>query len=159
MILREARGRDRHDAELTESAYWPDGQDEHGPVPFSLTDYPEIANKGHAMAFAANAHNITNHSCEIDGDTAWCESYVMGGLLSHDGKTCKIAMGRYADQLERRGGEWRIKWRRSIVEMVCEGDASWLESPAIKGFIKGARSRDDVSYQRPVVIGTPTERW
>ncbi len=158
-IYREARGRDRHDAALTASAYWPDGQDEHGPVPFSLSDYPEIANKGHAFAFAANAHNITNHLCEIEADSAFCESYVMGGLLSHDGQTCKIAMGRYVDQLERRNGEWRILWRRSIVDMSLEGDASWLEADAIRGFLKGERSQGDVSYQRPVKVGEPAARW
>lgn len=158
-IVREARGRDRHDAELTASCYWPDGQDEHGPVPYSLADYPELANVGHAAAFAGNAHNITNHSCEIDGDTAYAESYVVGGLLSLDGTTCKIAMGRYVDQLERRNGEWRILLRRSIIDMVAEGDASWLHSGPVKGFLKGLRSREDVSYGRPVHIGAPAERW
>lgn len=159
VIYREARGRDRHDAELTASCYWPDGMDEHGPVPFSFKDYPELANQGHAAAFAANCHNITNHNCELDGDDAYCESYVVGGLLSLDGKTCKIAPGRYVDHLQRRDGEWRILWRRSIVDMVVEGDASWLEADALKGFLKGARSKDDVSYQRPIVVGGSGPRW
>ena len=70
-IVRESRGRDRHDAELTASCYWPEGADEHGPVPFPATEYPEIANLGHAGAFAANQHNLANHICEIDGDTAF----------------------------------------------------------------------------------------
>lgn len=158
-IVRESRGRDRHDAELTASCYWPEGADEHGPVPFPLKDYPEIANKGHAAAFAANQHNLANHSCEIDGDTAYCETYVVGGLLSLDGETCKLACGRYMDQLERRNGEWRILWRRSTVEMVAEGDATWLQSDPVKGFLKGVRSREDLSYQRPYVVGSPGARW
>ena len=158
-IVREARGRDRHDAELTASCYWPEGMDEHGPVPFSLAEYPQIANRGHAAGFAANQHNIANHTCEIHGDTATCESYVIGGLLSLDGATCKLAMGRYIDHLERRNGEWRILWRRSTVEMVAEGDASWLQSDPVQGFIKGTRDRSDVSYQRPVRVGENTARW
>lgn len=38
-IIRESRGRDRHDTELTASCYWPDGGDEHGPEPVSATEY------------------------------------------------------------------------------------------------------------------------
>lgn len=159
VIIRESRGRDRHDAELTASCYWPDGADEHGPVPFSATEYPEIANQGHAAAFAANQHNLANHLCEIDGDTAYCETYVVGMLLALDGQTCTVAAGRYMDQLERRNGEWRILWRRSTVEMASVGDATWLQSPPVKGFLKGTRDREDLSYQRPYVIGGPGARW
>ncbi len=31
-IVREARGRDRQDVELTASCYWPEGSDEHGAI-------------------------------------------------------------------------------------------------------------------------------
>ncbi|MFA7585015.1 MAG: nuclear transport factor 2 family protein [Novosphingobium sp.] len=158
-IVREARGRDRHDAELTASCYWPEGYDEHGPQPTPALEYPERANAGHKAFFAANAHNITNHTCAIAGDTAYCESYVVGGLLSLDERTCKIAMGRYIDQMERRDGEWRILRRRSTVEMVCEGDATWLHSPAVKGFLRGLRTRDDISYKRPVAVDPDDPRW
>lgn len=159
VIVRESRGRDRHDAELTASCYWPEGADEHGPIPLPATEYPEQANAGHAAAFAMNQHNLASHSCEIDGDTAYCETYVVGMLLSLDGQTCTVAAGRYMDQMERRDGEWRILWRRSTVEGAMQGDASWLHSPAVKGFLKGTRDRADPSYHRPYVIGGPGARW
>lgn len=159
VIIRESRGRDRHDAEVTASCYWPEGADEHGPLPFPATEYPEIANKGHAFAFAMNQHNLANHSCEIDGDTAFCETYVVGTMLSHDGLTCTMAAGRYMDQLEKRNGEWRILWRRSTVETAMQGDASWLQTPPVKGFLKGTRDRGDLSYERPYVIGGKSTRW
>ena len=159
VIVRESRGRDRHDTELTASCYWPEGADEHGPVPFPATEYPELANKGHAGAFAMNQHNLANHSCEIDGDTAYCETYVVGTMLSHDKLICTVAAGRYMDQLEKRNGEWRILWRRSTVETAMQGDASWLHEPPVKGFLKGTRDREDLSYQRPYVIGGPGARW
>jgi hypothetical protein len=158
-ITREARGRDRFDAALTSSCYWEDGADEHGTVVTPGPEYGEKANAGHQMAFAANCHNLTNHLCEIDGDTAYCETYVIGGLLSHDKKSCKLAMGRYFDQLERRNGVWKIKRRRGTVDMVVEGDASWLSSPAVRGFMKGQRSKDDPSYQRPIEFNSAHERW
>src|SRR5580704_5679473 len=83
-LTREARGRDRHDAE-----------DEHGLFITPGPQYGEKANAGHRAVFSGNSHNLTNHSCQIDGDVAYCETYVMGGLLSLDQKTCKIALGRY----------------------------------------------------------------
>lgn len=158
-IMREARGRDRFDAALTASCFWEDGADEHGRTVTSGPEYGERANAGHRGAFSANSHNLTNHVCEINGNVAYCETYVMGGLLSHDHKTCKIAMGRYFDQLERRNGVWKILRRRGSIDMVVEGDASWLQSPPVKGFMKGQRSKDDPSYQRPIEFGSGHERW
>lgn len=158
-LVREARGRDRHDAELTKSCYWEDGVDEHGPVITPGPLYGERANAGHRGAFSANSHNLTNHTCELEGDVANCETYVMGGLMSLDQKTCKIALGRYVDRLERRNGEWRIKLRRCLIDMVAEGDASWLHSGAVTGFLKGLRSKDDASYQRPIALTPGGERW
>lgn len=159
VIVRESRGRDRHDTDIIGSCYWPEGADEHGPVPFPATEYPAIANQGHVGAFSMNQHNLANHTCEIDGDTAYCETYVVGTMLSHDGLTCTMAAGRYMDQLEKRGGEWRILWRRSTVETAMQGDATWLHQPPVKGFLKGTRDREDLSYHRPYEIGGAGARW
>jgi hypothetical protein len=158
-LTREARGRDRHDAELTASCYWEDGEDEHGLSVTPGPQYGEKANAGHRAVFSGNSHNLTNHSCQIDGDVAYCETYVMGGLLSLDQKTCKIALGRYIDQLERRHGEWKIKLRRTVIDMSAEGDASWLHTPVMAGFLKGLRSKEDPSYRRPVRGTATDERW
>ncbi len=158
-ITRESRGRDRHDMEMITGCYWEDGADEHGPVITPGPKYGDRANAGHRAGFSANSHNLTNHTCDIDGDVAYCETYVVGGLLSLDQKTCKIALGRYVDRLERRGGEWKIKLRRTVIDMVAEGDASWLQSPAIAGFLKGMRSKEDPSYRRSTRLTPAEERW
>ncbi len=157
-LVRESRGRDRHDAKMTSNCYWEDGADEHGTYVSPGPKYGEEANAAHVAGFAGNAHNLCNHSCEIEGDVANCETYVVGGLLSLDGKTCKIALGRYMDRLERRNGEWKIKLRRSIIDMVAEGDASWLQAPVLKGFLKGLRSKEDASYQRPIRLNDPQDK-
>ena len=68
-------------------------------------------------------------------------------------------MGRYMDQMERRNGEWRILNRRSTVEMAVEGDATWLASDAVKGFLRGTRDTTDVSYQRPIAFDGSGRRW
>jgi hypothetical protein len=159
VIIRESRGRDRHDVELIASCYWPEGADEHGPTPFPASDYPEIANKQHVGMSGMNQHNLANHTCEIQGNVAYCETYTVGTFLSLDQQTCTIAVGRYMDQLEKRGDEWRILWRRSTVETAMQGEAAWLNRPAVKGFLKGTRDREDLSYHRPYEIGGAGARW
>src|SRR4051794_12410063 len=80
-IARHARGHDRHDAELLTSAYHDDGVDEHGYTVNSGPAYAEWANATHGATSASHLHHVTTHTCEIDGDVAHCESYVMVALL------------------------------------------------------------------------------
>lgn len=150
-IQRECRARDRQDVDQIASCWWPEGIDEHGPVLNRAPDYPSRANAGHAANFNMTSHNITNHLCEIDGNIAYCESYVVGGLFWLDGKTTTIAFGRYLDQLEKRNGEWRLLTRRCTIEMSADTDGSWVHSDNVKGFLKALWSKEDPSYERPIV--------
>lgn len=160
-IVRESRARDRQDIEMMESCWWEDGIDEHGPTLIKVPDYAARTNAGHAAHFHLTSHNITNHLCEIEGDTAHCESYVVGGLFWLDSKTTTIAMGRYLDRLEKRNGEWRMLTRRCTIEMTADADASWVHSKFVKGFLKGLWSKEDPSYERPFIAKPKTEgvRW
>lgn len=160
-IQRESRARDRQDLDQIAGCWWEDGVDEHGPVMTGMPDYPAKANLGHAMNFNMTSHNITNHLCEIDGDTAYCESYVIGGLYWLDGKSTTIAFGRYLDQLEKRDGEWRMLTRRCTIEMSADTDGTWVHSKNIQGFLKAIWSKEDPSYERPIVAKPRSEgvRW
>lgn len=149
-IQRESRARDRQDVDQINGCWWPEGVDEHGAVISKAPDYAERANMGHAMNFNLTSHNITNHLCELDGDTAYCESYVIGGLNWLDGKNTTIAIGRYIDQMEKRDGEWRILTRRCTIEATADADGTWIHSKNVKGFLKGLWSKDDPSYERPI---------
>ncbi|MFF1569625.1 nuclear transport factor 2 family protein [Streptomyces sp. NPDC058293] len=116
----------------------------------------------HTAAASLHTHNITTHTCEIDGDTAHAESYVLVGLLHHDGKTGQLMSGRYLDGLERRDSIWRITVRRSTVELALTAGVSLLQSSFFQkqGFIKGTRNKDDPSYQRPLRLdGAGVARW
>jgi hypothetical protein len=106
-------------------------------------------------------HNITTHNCEIEGDVAHAESYVLVGLLNPDGRSVRLINGRYVDRLEKRAGLWKIALRRCTVDLLLAGDASILEMPQFKagGFIRGARDATDVSYQRPLSLDHPVGRW
>lgn len=164
-IQRESRARDRQDSDQIAACWWPEGIDEHGAFTHRMPDYPERANQGHRMNFHMTSHNITNHLCEIEGDTASCESYVIGGLRWLDeaerGGKASIAFGRYLDRLEKRNGEWRMLVRRCTIELTADADGSWIHSAAVKGFLKPQWSHEDPSYERPIVPKRPDEgvRW
>ncbi|SPM38144.1 hypothetical protein BN2156_02180 [Mycobacterium numidiamassiliense] len=161
-IARHARGCDRHDADLISAAYYEDGIDEHGFAVNSGPDYGDWANKTHAETSIVHTHNITTQSIEIDGDTAHAESYVIVVLIGPDGGSAQFITGRYLDRLERRDGQWRIVVRRSTVEGMFLADARVLQSKFFKekGYLVGTRDRQDLSYERPLTIGSPAPaRW
>lgn len=161
-IARHARGCDRHDEELLASAYHVDGVDEHGATRNLGPEYAAFINASHAATSQAHTHNITTHSCEIDGDTAHAESYVLVALLSVDGGNATFMSGRYLDRLEKRDGSWRIAARRSLVDLVLHGSAALLQLPAFRaqGYPKGTRDTSDSSYQRPLDLDIPPPaRW
>jgi SnoaL-like domain len=161
-INRHARGSDRHDIDLLASAYTEYGIDEHGSTINAGQDYPAWANDVHAASSASHMHHVTTHSCEIDGDEAHAESYVLVALVSPDMSTATVMFGRYLDRLERQDGTWRIALRRSTVELAFSADASILQSQFFTSqhYIRGTRATSDLSYQRPLRLeDRPPERW
>jgi hypothetical protein len=84
-IMSHSRGHDRHDSDLLTAAYHADGVDQHGTAVNPGPEYAAWMNPVHAAGSQVHSHNITTHLCEIEGDTAHCESYVLVCLLNHDG--------------------------------------------------------------------------
>jgi hypothetical protein len=161
-VARHARGCDRHDVDLIAAAYHSDGVDEHGFAVNSGHDYGAWANATHAQTSSVHTHNITTHSCEIDGDTAHAESYVLVILIGRDTTSAQFITGRYLDRLERRDHQWRIVVRRSTVEGMFVADARVLQSKFFreKGYLVGTRDRSDLSYARPLTLDiSAPARW
>jgi len=160
-IARHAHGHDRHDADILAGAYHADGVDEHGYAINNASEYAQWANAAHAAGSQSHTHNITTHTCEIDGDIAHCESYVLVCLLNNDGKTARMISGRYIDRLERRHGAWKIALRRTTVDVLLAGDATILQAPAFReqGYARGMRDRRDIAYQRPLGLEETPARW
>jgi len=159
VIMRHARGVDRHDAELMDSCYHGDGVAAYGATIVPAREHSQWSKEAHRDRFTLHAHNITTHTCEIDGDVAYCESYVLGAFLSPDQKRTSLVGGRYIDQLERRDGEWKIAVRRAMTDLAVEGDASFLGAFRGRPVEPEFWSKDDVSYQRPVDLSVPSPRW
>lgn len=159
-INRNARGNDRFDVDLVTSSYHPDGVHELGRRQISGREYGEHANQAHRALFDANLHNVTMHTCEIDGDVAHAESYSVGIFLDTGAETGRILAGRYLDRLEKRDGEWRIMLRRATVEIALEGKATLPNGVKLpgSGYLRGERDRTDPSYARPLVADGG-DRW
>jgi hypothetical protein len=159
-IVRNSRGNDRFDTDLVVGSYHPDGVHELGREAISGPKYGEHANHAHGAMCEQNMHHVTMHSCEIDGDVAHAESYVIGLFLDKGAETSRILSGRYIDRLEKRDGAWRIAVRRATVEIILEGPASTLNTQAFRerGYLKGSRDETDLSYVRPLTL-EGGERW
>ena len=158
---RHARGCDRYDSDLLASAYHADGLDEHGYAVNPGPKYAEWANATHAERFQTHTHNIFQQVCEIDGDVAHCETYVIGMFKDKESETSRFLYGRYVDRLERRDGEWKMTVRRSPVDGLLVGNASMLISPIFlqQGYVQGMQDGRDLSYQRPLTLKSPATRW
>jgi SnoaL-like domain len=147
-----SRGVDRHDIAIILDAYHRDAIDEHGNTVNLAPDFPNWVNKIHDLDYSLHLHNITTHNCEVIGDVAHCESYVIFGLSSKDEKTVRLGGGRYLDRMERRVGVWKIAHRRTMIDWMIVGDNTLFNSPGFKsrGFPKGKTNREDDSYDRPL---------
>lgn len=157
-INRQSRGHDRHDLGLMAEVYLSDGIDEHGPNVKAAAEYGNWANAVHSAAFDQHTHNITTHTCDINGDTAHCESYVI--VEGRKGAVTTLMGGRYLDRLERHDGQWKIALRRCTVEWTLHGDGSALKSGNFAGFVKGTWDRQDPSYARPMTFDDRSaQRW
>jgi SnoaL-like domain len=161
VIHQQSRGVDRHDTELVADAFHENSWDEHGAQLTPGKQYGHWANDTHSKGSQINMHHITTHTCEIDGEVAHAESYVIGLMLNHDGVTARLLAGRYVDRLEKRDGQWKLAVRRTTVEVCFSGDATLMTLAAFtdRHFPKGERDRSDLSYARSLELDTPAEVW
>lgn len=126
-VLQYARGIDRLDRALVEGCYWPEAQDWHGIFRGTRGEFldwvmPLLARQSMTM------HHIGNIMIDLepDGDAAGVETY---GVAYHSGGTpgdirWNYAAGfRYVDRFERRGDEWRIADRITVIEWITPWDA------------------------------------
>lgn len=151
-LTRVSRGIDRSDRDLFLSAFHTDGTIQlggHASPPREVFEQTiAMLEKSHFAAL----HNIMNHTCDLKGDVAHTETYFQFLARNRD-ETNRISAGRYIDKLERRGGQWKIMSRATLVE--CAGVIPPKTAPSIEKLFAepgapGAPSRDrnDPSYQR-----------
>ncbi len=163
VMMRYARGLDRLDFELARSCYWDDAIEDHGSYVGKPGDFIAWADST-TLAFESTQHGILNHSCDLQGDEAFCETYYLftskAAVAPH-----LMSTGRYVDHFQKRPGpngpEWRIANRVCIIEAQYELHdyvLTRMMPPAYSDDepCQAARDRSDVSYHRPPVPRRPT---
>lgn len=150
-IMRYCRGIDRLDRDLLLSAYHADAIDDHGTYVGGVEGFADHVFALHYGMQYYTQHHITNHRCELDGDTAHCESYYLFRCLNREAPWYDVSSGRYIDRFERRDCKWAIAERICLVEAR---DENWgpegLEVNS--AYQTASRDRDDPSYMRPLRI-------
>lgn len=153
-MLRYARGMDRLDAALALSAYHPGAIEDHGAMIAPCEQFVPQVIAFHKTSELVTQHILSNHSCEIDGDTAHAETYAQCFSKLPSGEN-RLSFGRFIDRLEKRGGAWGIVSRVSIPEGSIEAPAfdDRVGMTNLPGSLsKSARDNSDPSYVRPLPL-------
>ncbi|MDE2302404.1 MAG: nuclear transport factor 2 family protein [Sphingomonadales bacterium] len=157
VMQRYGRGLDRLDFALARSCYWDDAIEDHSHFVGTPDDFIRWADQN-TLAFVSSQHALLNHSCELAGNDAYCETYYcFTGVAAQPPHF--MSTGRYIDHFQKRGTEWRIANRVCIVEGKFDLPGSRLDdggspytpeepSPA-------SRDRSDISYHRPPLPRRP----
>lgn len=154
-LRRYARGMDRQDYDMVRSAYHEDAIDLHGSRAATVNEFLDWVFRYHADQ-RLHQHYMTNHSVEIDGDTAHSETYYQFVASYPDPeRNLFVAGGRYIDRLERRDGRWGIvvricsaEWQTELPMTRRRGLA--VDSSGLFESLVVARDRTDLSYNRPL---------
>jgi ketosteroid isomerase-like protein len=168
VLMTYSRAIDRLDRELLISVYHEDAIDDHGVFAGTREEFADWAIAMHTRTHLSHQHCIMNSTVDLDGDVAHAESYYMFVGLNREGTPLAMSGGRYLDRFEKRDGRWAIAARvclrdwaplaqtapedldqskMTVVKELPDHVRSLLQSGA-----QPRRSRDDVSYQRPLTI-------
>jgi ketosteroid isomerase-like protein len=142
-LMRYSRGVDRGDGELVISCFHPDATLDMGRGPMAPAVLAEAITK---MTATGAMHFIGNEYVEVDGDTAYSETYFISyATVTDDGKSATRSRGgRYLDRFERRDGQWKIARRLLVDEWSRLDDLPAPMAPPA-GRV-GLRSKDDPVY-------------
>jgi SnoaL-like domain len=112
-----SRGLDRRDATMIRACYWPGATDDQGVATSSVDDLIGWVVPGDP-AMVLTLHTLGQSLIEIDGDRALIESHVTAYHRVRVGEQDRdvVLCGRYLDQMEKRGDEWRISHRKLLCD-------------------------------------------
>jgi hypothetical protein len=152
VLQRYARGLDRVDRALVRSCYFDDAIEDHDKFVGSPDAFIDWADQT-TLAFKKTHHGLLNHSCELDGDDAYAETYYLFAGVAAEPPHF-MSTGRYIDHFQRRNGEWRIANRVTLVEGYFSVPDAPLSAMMASSYPPeeaqlSTRDRTDSSYQRP----------
>jgi hypothetical protein len=184
VLARYCRALDRCDLELMKTVYWEDGIDDHGVFSGNAQEFAEFIIREIREWFELTMHAICNVMIELDGDTAYTESYLISycqvkadrarieGVFgptylqrfvgsNEPAPQDFLYGGRYVDRLEKRHGTWRIAKRTVVMDWNRnEPSRDILDEGMFKALaLRGTRDRTDAVYRaRPGRPDTDRDR-
>lgn len=110
-LFRYSHAIDRYQLDILRTVYWPDAIDDHSGFKGNPEGFIAWATEG-IKNFENCMHMLGNIFIRLEGSTAKVETYYWSVMTMKTGQPREIVCGgRYLDQFERRGDEWRIKNR------------------------------------------------
>ncbi|WP_030517490.1 nuclear transport factor 2 family protein [Nocardia sp. NRRL WC-3656] len=152
-LTRFSRGMDRFDRALFLSAFHDDATIAAGDFVGGPAELYDWARAMHEQGQSATQHNLLNHTCDLEADTAHTETYYLFAARNRDDSNW-LAGGRYLDRLERRAGQWRIALRTNVIEwsgLAPTMPIPFADVPGVHLNGVPSRSTTDPSYQRPLI--------
>jgi hypothetical protein len=159
ILLRYGRGLDRLDRTLIRSCYHDDAVDDHHVYAGKPDDFIDWAFQNSREFNTVHHHGMNNHTCELDGDDAYAETYYTF-IGANTNPPHLLSIGRYIDHFQRRDGVWKIANRVCVIEKTFDLTET-ADRTAEKGNLQygplhpATRDRSDLSYQRPILPRRP----
>lgn len=153
-LLCYTRGVDRLDRKLLLSGFHPQAMIDQGGFKGGPTEYANWVLGHHADNQLQTQHSMTNHACEIDGDSAHAETYVAYFGCNTEGRE-SFAVGRYIDRLQYFDGKWLITDRVCTTEGAADLEKNTLLEQMVtpvESLAIPCRDENDPSYIRPLTI-------
>jgi ketosteroid isomerase-like protein len=147
VLTRYCRGVDRCDEALIASCYHEDAVDDHGTFKVYGKDAAGLIAGKVRPGPATAMHFMGNVRIEVEGDTAFAESYILAyRAFEREAKAyTRVRALRFVDRFTRRHGQWRIAervvaddWNRvdEVIEAMADADQ----------FRHGSKGQDDPVY-------------
>jgi hypothetical protein len=146
-IVRMAHALDRVDADGVRAAFWPEGRIESGTISAGIADYIPVFEETLRTKWTRTTHQLSNMLIEVDGDRARSETYVNAYHEFADMAPIKF-IGRYIDDHELRGGEWRILNRLLLLDWQEGARHDEVYPISASKRVRGARKPLDPWYTR-----------
>ena len=134
-IIRLARGEDRRDAALLRASFWPDASFDYGVYAGAFDAYLAWVVPG-SDAIPVTQHILGQSLVELEGNAAKAETHVVSYhrvIMGEEERDTTIG-GRYLDQMEKRGGEWRVARRTMLYDWFQDLGLSVDWSQGVMGY-------------------------
>ena len=118
LVVRYGRTQDWLDTPGQDSCFWPDAEIDFGFFVGNGADWVKTV-MPHEQQAIRRWHMSTSVIVQVDGDKATGECYGIAVGTGRDEQGALVDSmygGRYLDEFERRGGEWRISKRKYVLD-------------------------------------------